>query len=213
MQGDFVDSYRNLTLKAVMALKWATTHCKNAAFFLKSDDDALVNIFEWTQKAETAALDHSRLIMCALWRTNTMPILRDPNTCLKWCVKFDEFPGRKLFPQYCSGIALTMSRDIMSEMYRAAVKTPFFWIDDVFLTGLVAGKLKDVFYVDVMRNFKNTNVAMKQFSSSTKQPTVLVSHERNADRFNELWMLILRRHQMSGLRSTGNNTTLTNESG
>ena len=43
VQENFVDSYRNLTLKTLMAIRWASTYCSNANFVLKIDDDVLVN--------------------------------------------------------------------------------------------------------------------------------------------------------------------------
>ena len=43
IRNDFIDSYRNLTVKSIMALKWATEHCKNAKLIFKMDDDTLVN--------------------------------------------------------------------------------------------------------------------------------------------------------------------------
>jgi len=45
IQENFVDSYNNLTLKSVMALKHISRSCFNtAAYFLKCDDDTFVNI-------------------------------------------------------------------------------------------------------------------------------------------------------------------------
>ena len=35
VQEDFTDSYRNLTYKAIMAMKWVSTYCKHATFVLK----------------------------------------------------------------------------------------------------------------------------------------------------------------------------------
>ncbi len=35
VQGSFLESYRNLTLKAVMGLKWVTTYCSNAKYVIK----------------------------------------------------------------------------------------------------------------------------------------------------------------------------------
>ncbi|XP_052233182.1 beta-1,3-galactosyltransferase 1-like [Dreissena polymorpha] len=45
LQGDFRDSYRNLTHKGVMGYKWITERCRNAKFILKTDDDIVVNMF------------------------------------------------------------------------------------------------------------------------------------------------------------------------
>ena len=44
VQGDFRDDYHNLTLKAIMGLKWVSTYCQNARYALKVDDDAFVDV-------------------------------------------------------------------------------------------------------------------------------------------------------------------------
>lgn len=44
VQQDFLDSYRNLTLKSIMALDWVVKHCPNAKYVLKTDDDVIVII-------------------------------------------------------------------------------------------------------------------------------------------------------------------------
>jgi hypothetical protein len=54
IQEDFIDSYRNLTHKAIMAMKWISKYCKQAQFVLKVDDDIIVNTF--------AVLRHLKLL-------------------------------------------------------------------------------------------------------------------------------------------------------
>ncbi|GIY37661.1 lactosylceramide 1,3-N-acetyl-beta-D-glucosaminyltransferase, partial [Caerostris extrusa] len=44
IQADFQDTYRNLTTKSVLMLKWVSKHCAHAQYFLKADDDTFVNI-------------------------------------------------------------------------------------------------------------------------------------------------------------------------
>ena len=46
-----------------------------------------------------------------------------------------------------------MSRDIIPEMYRASFSTPFFWIDDVYVTGALTPKVKNIEYIDLVKNF------------------------------------------------------------
>ena len=46
VQGNFVDSYKNLTLKAVLGLRWMSQYCSEAPFAIKTDDDTFLNIFE-----------------------------------------------------------------------------------------------------------------------------------------------------------------------
>jgi len=46
VQGNFIDSYKNLTLKAVLGLRWMSQYCSQAPFAIKTDDDTFLNIFE-----------------------------------------------------------------------------------------------------------------------------------------------------------------------
>jgi len=46
VQGSFIDSYKNLTLKAVLGLRWMSQYCSEAPFAIKTDDDTFLNIFE-----------------------------------------------------------------------------------------------------------------------------------------------------------------------
>ena len=45
IQGNFIDSYRNLTYKHAMGLKWVKYFCNGADYVLKTDDDNYINIF------------------------------------------------------------------------------------------------------------------------------------------------------------------------
>jgi hypothetical protein len=44
VQEDFLDSYRNVSLKSAAMLKWSYTYCPSAKYTLKGDDDMFVNI-------------------------------------------------------------------------------------------------------------------------------------------------------------------------
>ena len=95
VQGNFIDHYRNLTLKGIMGLEWVSAYCNNAPYVIKADDDAFLNIFELRKLIDTAK-NKDKMIVCPLWKSNSMPILRDPAKCMKWCVKYNEFPGRNI---------------------------------------------------------------------------------------------------------------------
>jgi len=43
-----------------------------------------------------------------------------------------------VYPHYLSGTGYVMSRDVVSRLYQAALKTPLFHLEDVYLTGLCA---------------------------------------------------------------------------
>ena len=44
IQGDFLDSYHNLTHKAVMGLRWVTENCPGVKHVMRLDDDVFVNM-------------------------------------------------------------------------------------------------------------------------------------------------------------------------
>ncbi len=66
----------------------------------------------------------------------------------KWlfcrCVEEHEFPGRTGYPKYCAGINFILSADLVPELYRASFSTGFFWVDDVFATGILPLKVNNI---------------------------------------------------------------------
>ena len=124
-----------------------------------------------------------------------MPILRDPRTCMKWCVKRNELRGRTRFPQYCAGIGYIVSSPLLALLYNASLSTPFFWIDDVYVTGLLAKKLPSaVTYVDTGKHFTSKeDVALRQYENRTLPIQYYFVHSRNVGQFNKLWKMAIQR--------------------
>ncbi|KYM89285.1 PREDICTED: beta-1,3-galactosyltransferase 5 [Atta cephalotes] len=138
IQGNFLDAYRNMTYKHVMGLKWATYYCPSAKYILKLDDDVFVHL-----PAMLDFLTHGlspwgarRLILCDLLSASA--VKRSWRS--KWRVSPQEYPGR-LYPAYCAGWAILYSPDSVFILYREAQKEPYFWIDDVHITGTLARKV------------------------------------------------------------------------
>ena len=192
--GDFTDNYRNLTLKAIMGLKWTTMFCNKAAYVIKADDDAFVNIFE-IRRVLRQYDGKQRILACPLWKDNTMPILRDPSKCMKWCVRFNEFPGRTHFPQYCAGLAFVMSREIVPELYAASRRTPFFWIDDVYISGMLVPKVGNVQYVDLLKHFtlKEAQANEEYSKPPPHKITIFLAHVKKKEIFYKMWNATLHR--------------------
>lgn len=139
VQENFVDSYRNLTYKGIMALKWTSRYCPNAKYVLKSDDDIFVNIFNVVnhlQSLDRLETPLNRTIICMVW--SRMRVVRNPRS--KWYVPRSEF-WPDYFPQYCSGSAFMLTGDMIRPMYNSSLGTPFFWVDDYYVTGLLADKV------------------------------------------------------------------------
>ena len=166
VQEDFTDTYRNLTYKGICALKWISTYCHQAKFALKSDDDILVNIFKIS--------DHIRhnvvrkygtkdLILCNQWVR--MKVLRDKKS--KWYIPKEDF-GLDYFPPYCSGSAFIFSADVVKRMYEASFDTPFFWVDDYYITGALAKKINVVQKRLNEMYMLNGRLAPEKFKNDTK---------------------------------------------
>ncbi|CAH1790647.1 unnamed protein product, partial [Owenia fusiformis] len=140
IQEDFIDAYRNLSYKGVMGLKWATSFCENVTFILNIDDDVflnLPNVVEVIQNMQLRGIQQN-LLLCNLM-SNTPPI-RDPTGELsKWYVSRKEFKP-DIYPDYCSGMFILYSKDVAASIYKASLDEPFFWVDDVYITGILAAK-------------------------------------------------------------------------
>ncbi|KAJ8890653.1 hypothetical protein PR048_010162 [Dryococelus australis] len=137
VQGSFRDSYRNMTYKHVMALKWAAYFCPGARYLLKTDDDVFVNspaLLEFLSQ-DLSPWGARRLILCVPFHAAT--VKRSYRS--KWRVSPSEYPGR-VYPTYCAGWAILYSPDVAFLLYSEAQRDRYFWIDDVHVTGTLAAK-------------------------------------------------------------------------
>lgn len=134
VQGNFVDKYRNITYKHVMAFKWVKYYCTDVNFILKTDDDVFINMPNLLKFLP--ALPTSRLIFC-----DVMKQARAKRTWRsKWRVAYDEYAAR-VYPDYCAGWAILYTGDVALTLYDTAQKDrSYFWVDDVHVTGVVAQK-------------------------------------------------------------------------
>lgn len=141
VQGNFQDSYRNMTYKHMMAFKWFVYNCPNAKYLLKTDDDIFVNsplIYRYLESPpmKYEQFHQNRLLFCSeIKRAKVKRTFRS-----KWRVSYDEFLD-SYFPSHCPGFSILYSADIVFQLYLQAQNLPYFWIDDVHITGNVASKL------------------------------------------------------------------------
>lgn len=144
IQGNFVDSYHNLTYKHVMGLKWASEHCMKAEYLIKMDDDIFVDLYKLTDllKSDHFKMDNSS-ILCNVF--DELIPSRTANN--KWYVTIEEYP-LDIYPKYCSGWIEVMTMEVTKNLVEKAMEMTPFWIDDIFVTGLVASRI-NVSYVDL----------------------------------------------------------------
>ncbi|CAH1787328.1 unnamed protein product [Owenia fusiformis] len=140
IQETFMDTYRNLTLKTIMGLKWVTNFCPDARYILKCDDDIFVNVFQLVRHLKVFEKQgrDKNLILCNIDTGNRSHVIRDSSS--KWYVTSEEFPGDH-YPTYCDGPVYLLATNVGKALYNASLYQPLFWLEDVYTTGFLADKL------------------------------------------------------------------------
>lgn len=112
-----------------MMLKWVNNHCSDKTkYIMKSDDDTFVNFAQLIRMLQD--YNEKDLLIGALI-CGARPIA---NVRSKWYAPKFMYPGR-VYPNYLSGSAYLMSTDVVGKLYKAALWTRIFHIEDVFITG------------------------------------------------------------------------------
>lgn len=204
VQENYLDSYRNLTFKALSAIKWVSTFCGNAEFVLKSDDDILVNLFQVSHYMDAIRNNPSTshgVILCNLW--TKMAVMR--NNKSKWYIPKDEFP-LDYFPPYCSGSAFLFTSDVVQTLYNVSFGTPFFWVDDYFLTGLLMQKT-NFRYLKMNRMYALNPHKVVDIFLSGKIDSIMFSHVQGTTNMYLLWRAMYK-HYRGNQTSTFNWTEI-----
>ena len=143
IQEGFIESYRNLTYKGLMTLRWIDKHCSHAKFVLKADSDVFVNIYSLlTFLKMQPDLAKKKAIGCEFY-THTRVIRCSARPDLKSCTTSSQYKGA-YYPRYCQGAAFLLTMHTAKAMHKASLTTPIWWVDDVFITGIIMNKVKDV---------------------------------------------------------------------
>lgn len=163
IQESFIDSYNNLTLKTIMMLKWVTNNCDGRVkYIMKCDDDTFVNVPNLLQvllggtvplyKASIPFYDRNtvavrspknRLVEARRLLTGFLFCEAKPitDTSSKWYSP-NYMYNKEFYPNYLSGSGYLMNLEAAKVLYRRLLTTPIFHLEDVYLTGIVADRLK-----------------------------------------------------------------------
>ncbi|CAJ0953531.1 unnamed protein product, partial [Mesorhabditis belari] len=136
LQFDFIEHYRNLTIKQLSWSRFASQNCRDAKVFVKIDDDVLVNIF-WFFK-EINVNDFNNTLVCGhecqyhqVWRDKRKP----------WFVPKEAYEPT-LWPRFCSGGLVIESADILPKLVAAVEKRErYISTDDTLFTGILPDEL------------------------------------------------------------------------
>ncbi|XP_060078398.1 beta-1,3-galactosyltransferase brn-like [Ylistrum balloti] len=136
LQLDFIDTYYNLTLKAIGGIRWTAKNCPGAKFAVMGDDDYYVatdfmlSLLEHIHSFQPAGVYMGGLIHSAKPQ-------RDRSA--KWYISPADYPFNK-YPPVIRGGTLVMSMDFVIDMNIVIPYTKPIRFDDVYF-GIVAYKL------------------------------------------------------------------------
>lgn len=138
LQGSYTDTYRNLTLKVMHGLSWAT-HCCPAKFVLKTDDDCFVN----THLLYDLILHHqdvNNLYIGSVSRdAEKKKVIRNINN--RWHVLETDYK-HEYYPSYASGAGYLMSWDTIEKIVSISPYIKPIPIEDAYI-GILA-QAKDI---------------------------------------------------------------------
>ncbi|XP_031634332.1 beta-1,3-galactosyltransferase 1-like [Contarinia nasturtii] len=168
IQEDFVDTYKNLTLKTAMMMKWVNNNCaEKVKFIMKADEDTFVNVpnlihflLGGTIPVYNATLNryveqYKENIMDVLHSNSRLSYEEDLLIGCRLCsimpcsVPEDKWFSppfmydREIFPIFLaggSGYVFTMST--AAKLYKASMEVPLVLAEDAYFTGICAEKAK-----------------------------------------------------------------------
>ena len=122
LQGDFWDSFENLTLKQLWFHSWAFSSCKSARAIFQGDDDIFLNVpilrsHVRSQKRKDFVLGR-KIENGAVSRTGKYS---------------DQIYPEQTYPTYVSGGAFVLSWSVFEKIFPIEQKLPIIPIDDAFV--------------------------------------------------------------------------------
>ena len=131
LQERFEDSYRNLTIKTMLFLKWYNQKCSHVPYLLKADDDVFLN----TKNLYNIVSQNTKPdILIGYLFCDNKPIRIQES---KWYVPESVY-RKETYPLHLNGPGYLMSSSTAQKLFRAARDVPLFVYEDVYLTGMVA---------------------------------------------------------------------------
>nr|XP_033792016.1 beta-1,3-galactosyltransferase 5-like [Geotrypetes seraphini]XP_033792025.1 beta-1,3-galactosyltransferase 5-like [Geotrypetes seraphini]XP_033792034.1 beta-1,3-galactosyltransferase 5-like [Geotrypetes seraphini]XP_033792042.1 beta-1,3-galactosyltransferase 5-like [Geotrypetes seraphini]XP_033792050.1 beta-1,3-galactosyltransferase 5-like [Geotrypetes seraphini]XP_033792059.1 beta-1,3-galactosyltransferase 5-like [Geotrypetes seraphini] len=131
--GDYLDTYRNLTLKVMHGLKWATERCQ-PDYILKTDDDCFVNSDRLPMFLAVHNTIKTGLYVGALFSQEKRKVIREPSS-LWYVAREDYWPDE--YPPYVSGIGYILSLDVASKLLLMAEYIHPIPVEDAYI-GILA---------------------------------------------------------------------------
>ncbi|XP_041839343.1 beta-1,3-galactosyltransferase 5-like [Melanotaenia boesemani] len=128
IQGNFKDSYHNLTIKTMVILKWVAQHCAKTSYVLKIDSDILLHVQNLVKLLLDPRTAKKNYMTGLIWWHS--PVVRNP---------FRKFYMPRFiihepeYPPYALGMAYVMSMDLPKKILDVSPQIKPVYIEDAYL--------------------------------------------------------------------------------
>ncbi|XP_071003190.1 beta-1,3-galactosyltransferase 1-like [Oncorhynchus clarkii lewisi] len=126
LQSNFIDSYKNLTIKTMVMMEWLSSRCPNASYAMKIDSDMFLNVNTLVNMLLHAPKQNYQTGLVAQWAA----VLRDRNS--KWYLPKEVFP-EPVYPPYALGLGYVFTLDLPRKLVEASRHVKAVYIEDVYL--------------------------------------------------------------------------------
>lgn len=137
---DFVDSYDNLTIKSTLMLKYFHNNDIGTKVIFKVDDDVFVNPTELLRQVRYWSYSTDGFHKVMFGHAFNAPPIRLTTIFApqkKWIMPRWMYP-QDFYPTYLSGSGYIIPSSEITCLYEAALETPLVYLEDVFVTGILA---------------------------------------------------------------------------
>lgn len=187
VQENFMDTYKNLTLKTLMGFKWVSKYCSNAKFILKVDDDVVVNTVFLANYLNAELLNNEttyNTIRCFYYEK--AHVFRNKDS--KFYLSKEEFEP-DYFQPYCDGPAYLLTTDLAEKFYNESANVKLFQFEDVYV-GMLAAKLNSKF-INIEEQYALNTIA-SSFNASLAYDKLSFIYLKKRKDFINIWLSLFK---------------------
>ena len=184
LQDDFVESYRNMILKTILAFRWFNKHCKNVPFLMKTDDDMFIDSYNLVKSLLSKSdLSQNALFgMCYPYGT----VVRKPEH--RWYVSKLQFDG-DFYPKYCAGTGYVIGSELAHKVAQIIPDVPLFPIEDAYI-GLCVNYLKGRILNKYGFSIERSDCSLNELNDLIKRNALITLHKAGDELVDKLWRIV-----------------------
>ncbi|XP_030758173.1 beta-1,3-galactosyltransferase 5-like [Sitophilus oryzae] len=197
IQGNFLDTYRNLTYKTMSAFKFMLYHCKKASYMLKIDDDDFVNVPLLLNflKNDLSVSGTDNVFIC----NHLTGYQVSRNVSSKWYVSEMDLSD-DFYPSYCAGWYVLLSPDVLFRLYETTQKLKYISVDDALIYGYAREKCNLV-HTDFTRFTREYSELELDFNETYDSlPLLFGGPNMSSEQIKKFWLHFRSRPVLKSLR-------------